>query len=235
MKNFGKILMIFVLIVNYSCNFSKSEKSLIRKGNKQYDKKSYEEAEIQYRKAIEKKPNTFAGAFNLSDAAYKQQKFKDTHQLINQLKENNKDKKQLGMLYHNQGNTYLSTQKIDQAIEAYKNSLRKNPTDKETKYNLEYARHLKKKMQNQQQNKNQNKDKNKSDKDKQNQDQNKNQQQKADAEEKKQEQQQSQSIPKENAERILEALLQDEKKVKEKMEKEKLKKQKVNVRNPKDW
>ena len=78
---------------------------------------------------------------------------------------NQSDKEKLAKAYHNMGNSYLFNQKLDEAIEAYKNSLRNNPDDFETKYNLAWAQNKKnqeppQQQQQDQQEQDQNRDKN---------------------------------------------------------------------------
>lgn len=261
LKEIRIYLIFFLIIILNSCDLGDVERRYIRKGNKIYKKEKFEDADIEYRKALEKKPDLFEGKFNLSDATYKQKKFDETSKLLKDLSKNEKDKQRLGMINHNMGNTHLNKNKIDEAIEAYKESLRKNPTDKETKYNLEYAKWLKKKKEQQDkqgggQDKKNDQDKNdqsKQDKkdgqDQQN-DQNKqnpqdNQEESAEnqnqnSEKENQDEQENNAenqkgISKENAERILEAILIDEKEAKEKMDKEKAKKAKLIKRGQKDW
>jgi tetratricopeptide (TPR) repeat protein len=146
--------------------------------------------------------------------------------------------KELAKAYHNLGNSLLKSQKIEESIAAYKSSLRYYPDDQETKYNLAYAKDLLKK---QQQKKNQEKDQDqKQDKDQEKKEQDKKEQEnqeqkKNDQQQDKQKQQQSQpqKISKEDANRLLKALANDEKKIQEKVKKAKAKMQKVKTE--KDW
>lgn len=146
-------------------------------------------------------------------------------------------------VYHNIGNALLKSEKLKEGVEAYKNALKLNPDDLETKYNLSYALNKMKQQQQQQDqnkdNKDQNKDKNKDQQQQQdqNKDQNKDQQNKdqqnQDQKEQQQNQQQQQQpkdqISKEEAQRILEALKNNE----ADLQKE-LRKKKVNrLRKPK--
>lgn len=292
-----KILFVFfLLLVGFTETYAQKERKMIRAGNELFNGQQFEKSEVEYRKALEEEDTSFEAAFNLGDALYKQEKFEDALQQFSGMAEKETDKERLGELYHNMGNTFLSMNKLDESIEAYKNSLRHRPASKETKYNLEFARRKKQEQeQEQEQNKeqdkeqDQNKDQNKDqDKDKdQNQDQNQNQdekqqdqnkdqqnkdqqdqnqdqdkedQGKKDQEEKDQgekdgdkdpdknenqeqnkEQQQPSGeqegkISKENAERLLEALLNDEKEVQDKVQKEKAKLQEAKkVKIEKEW
>jgi len=185
MKN---LLTVAAIIFLFSIQgFSQNENTLIREGNKLYDEKKYPEAEIEYRKSLEVAPKSFKGNFNLADALYEQKNYEEASKMFNDIASQKTSKKVKAEAYHNLGNSLLDQQKIEESIEAYKNALRNNPNDKETKYNLEYAKQLLRKQQQQDQNKDnkdqedkekkdENKDQKEQNKDKQ--DQNKDQQDK---------------------------------------------------------
>jgi Ca-activated chloride channel homolog len=179
MKN---ILTISSIILLFSINgFSQNENTLIREGNKLYDEKKYPEAEIEYRKSLEVAPKSFKGNFNLADALYEQKNYEEASKMFNDIASQKVSKKIKAEAYHNLGNSFLDMQEIEKSIEAYKNALRINPQDKETKYNLEYAKQLLKKQQQQQDQNKDNKDqqdKDKQDEDKDKQDQNKDEKEK---------------------------------------------------------
>ena len=147
----------------------------------------------------------------------------------------------LGDARYNMGNSLLMNNKLDESIDAYKEALRNNPGDLETKYNLLYAMNLKKKQEEQKKNQDKNKDQNKDqdkNKDKnqdQNKDQKKDQNKNQDQQNKDQQQQPQQSkISKQNAEQMLQALENSEKKTQEKVKKiQAMKAQSKKVE--KDW
>lgn len=204
MRQIILITMILFLAVPV---FAQQERKFIREGNKDFakgledttslDTVSFSKAEVAYRRALQEKPDNFQWKFNLADAMYKQAKPAKAAEEFEQLAKETNDSKEKAMVYHNLGNSLLAQKKIDESIDAYKKSLRLNPTDMETKYNLAYAEKMKQQQKNKdknkqnQQNKNdkdknnknnqdknkQNKDQNKNNKDKQNQDQKKNQDQ----------------------------------------------------------
>ena len=168
--------------------FGQNERKYVRSGNKLFleavrdttkiDSVKFSNAETEYRKALNKKPNDVKWNFNLADAIYKQQRFDEAAGKFEELAEKMETPEEKARAYHNMGNSQLMNQKIDESIETYKKALRENPNDLDTKYNLAYAQLLKKKQeqqqQQQQQNQDQNKDQDKQDQDKQ--DQNKDQQ-----------------------------------------------------------
>ena len=182
---------------------------------------------------------------NLSyDALFKQEKYSEAINQFNVLANQQSNKEDRAKIYHNLGNSLLQSEKYKESIEAYKNALRNNPSDMDTKYNLAYAQNLKQ-QQEQQQEQNQDQDQ---DQDQQNQDQQDQQnqqeqdqqeqqqdqeQQQQDQQEQQQPQQQEGKISKEDAQRLLEALANDEKKVQDKVKKEKARAKRVRVL--KEW
>lgn len=198
----------------------------IRKGNSEYNDARFKDAEINYRKALDKEPRSVKATYNLGDALYKQgdyEKAASSFSAVSTQKSlNNKSK---AATYHNLGNSLLQAKKYGESIEAYKNALRLNPKDEETRYNLAYAMT---KLQQQQNNKN-NQDQNKDQKQKEQQ-----QKQQQNPEEQKQQQQpQNKQMKKQDAERMLQALNNNEKKTLDKVKKNKTKA--VQVRVEKDW
>ena len=224
MKRIGAYI-IFLLLFS-AAGFGQSGKKYVREGNRNFYEKEFEESEVSYRKAINKEADLFDANFNLGDALYKQKKFDEAATNFDGLTNRVENEKELAKAYHNLGNSFLKSQKIEQSIEAYKNSLRYYPDDQETKYNLSYAQDLLKKQQQQKKNQKQNQDQ-KQNKDQQ--EQNKNEQQK----DKQEQQKQPQKISKEDAIRLLNALTNDEKKIQEKVKKAKAKAQRIQTE--KDW
>ena len=127
-------------------------RSLVREGNKEYDAKKVEDAEKSYRRALDVDDKSDLAAFNLGNAMYRQQKFEEAGREFEKVASSSTDKMDKARAYHNLGNSYLQQQKLKESIEAYKQALRNNPNDADTKYNLSYALNLLK-QQEQQQNK----------------------------------------------------------------------------------
>ena len=233
MKRAGVYILFLVLFS--AAGLGQSGKKYVREGNRNFKEKEYEESEVSYRKAINKETDLFDANFNLGDALYKQEKFDEAANEFNGLASQDGSNKELAKTYHNLGNSLFKSQKIEESIAAYKSSLRYYPDDQETKYNLSYAKDLlkeqqQKKDQDQKQNKDQDKNKEKQDQqEKDQQEQNKNEQQK----DKQEQQKQPQKISKEDANRLLNALANDEKEIQEKVKKAIAKMQKVKTE--KDW
>lgn len=237
------ILFCFFLLLSASLN-AQQEKKYIRQGNREYDKDKYSDSEISYRKAMENNKQSPDAVFNVGDALYKQNKFEDAgKQFIENVDLNENADKKSAALY-NLGNSLLKANKVKESIDAYKGSLKLRPNSKEAKYNLAYAQDLLKQQQEQQQkqqdkdkqdqNKDKNKDDQKNNKDQKDQnDKNKDQQKDQNKDQPQKQRQQQEGISKDDAQRILNALANDEKKVQEKVKLAKAVKDKV--RTVKNW
>jgi tetratricopeptide (TPR) repeat protein len=233
------LLLCIFLLVAVSLN-GQAYKKYIRKGNNEYGKSKFVDSEISYRKAADENKLSPDAVFNVGDALYKQNKFDEAGKQFveNANQTDNRIKKSSGL--YNLGNSLLKANKLQESIEAYENSLKLRPDNMEAKYNLSYAQDLLKKQeqqQKQQQEKNkqdQNKDKNKNQKqDKKDQnDKNKDQQkdQNKNQDQKQQQQPKQQEISKDDAQRLLNALANDEKNVEQKVKLEKAAKAKVRSR-----
>jgi len=218
------ILSVFLSLAS----FSQKENTLLRKGNREYDKGDFKEAEKDYRKALELNNASARGQFNLGTAVYRNNNFEEAAKIYGSLSEKKSDRSTQSKVYHNLGNSFLQAKDYEKSIAAYKNSLMNDPKNLDTKYNLEYeyAKMMLKKQQQQQQ---QNKD-NKDQKDEKKDQQQKQDQQNQDQQQKQQDQK---KISKDDADRMLEALKNDEKRTMQKVKKEKAKVTVVGVE--KDW
>ncbi len=189
----------------------------LRAGNKNYKAQKYTEAEIEYRKGLQKNKQSFDAVYNLGNALFRQQKYKEAlemYQAATPLDQESKLKR--AAAFHNAGNSLLLEKKVKESIEAYKQALRLNPKDDDTRYNLAFAQYL---LKNQQQPPEQQQQ--------QPQDQKQDQQQ-----DQKEQPQQNDQMSKEQAEQILQALMQEEK---ETMEKAKKQPKATRKGSEKDW
>ncbi len=233
------LIIIIAAIFSQAVN-AQADKKYIRQGNREYEKNKFSESEILYRKAIDKNKNSPDAVFNTGDALYKQNKFEDAGKQFIENVNMNEDKGKKSAAMFNLGNSLLKANKVQESIDAYKGSLKLNPENPEAKYNLAYAQDMLKKQQEQQKQQQQNKDK--QDKDKKDQkkdqkdqkDENKDQQKDDKQNQDKQQQQdQQQEMSKDDAQRLLNALANDEKNVQEKVKLAKAAKEKV--RTVKNW
>lgn len=244
----SKMFVSLCFLLTCSVAFSQKQvRKEVRKGNKEYKQEKYTDAEIAYRKALELNAHSTDAAYNLGNSLYKQQKFPDAAKQY-EIAAEETDKTKIASAWHNIGNVFLSQavaqpdgdavqaqpqgnqQGLQQSIEAYKKSLRINPNDDETRYNLALAQKL---LEDQQQNQDQSKDDKDQKKDEQ-QDQKKDEQKEQKKDEQQQQQQQQQQMQKENAEQILEAMMQNERETQDKVKEEQARQQKQR-KTEKNW
>lgn len=245
MKKAGLIYLFLAIMV---LAWGQNERKVIREGIRAYNAGGFSEAEVQFRKAGDINQESFEAEFNTGAALYGQEKYEETAKQYESLAEHSRarameDPESLAHVWHNMGNSLLEAQQYAPSIEAYKNSLRLKPGDYDTKYNLAYARQkLKEQEQQQQQQQDQqgenDQDEQQKSQGEQNQDQqDQKQQEKQDPQEQEQQDQQAQQQPreisKEDAERMLNAIQQQEKDVKDKVDKKKAATTKVKTK--KDW
>jgi len=150
-------LVLNFILLN-SPSFGQTDRASIREGNKFYDLGSkdtnqYNLAKKNYQKSLDKNPNSVEGNFNLGDVYYQQHKYDSAASHFNAAAGMTTDKSLISKAYHNMGNALLQDKKYDESIEAFKNSLKNNPKDDDTKYNLAYAQSMLQKQQQQQQQK----------------------------------------------------------------------------------
>ena len=237
-KRTGVLILLFMLYFTGSL-YSQADRKFIRQGNREYEKDKFSESEISYRRAIDKNKASGDAVFNAGDALYKQKKYEDAGKQFIESHKMNEEKDKRSESMYNLGNSMLMANKLQESIDAYKNSLKLKPENIEAKYNLAYAQDLLKKQQEQQKqqqqqnkdNKDQNKDQEKKEDENKKQDQKQNNQDKQDNQQgqKQQDQQQQQAISKEDAERLLNAIANDEKNVQEKVKLAKAAKDRVKT------
>lgn len=229
-----RTLFILLSILLYLPLSAQQESADVRKGNRKYKKENYMDAEVNYRRGLEKNDKSFEGHFNLGDALFQQNKYDEAAEQFAtaaQQLDPKKDKSRMAATYHNLGNSCFGAQKYDQAVKAYQQSLRYNPKDDETRYNLVKAMQM---LQQQQQQQQQNQDQKQEQKQEQQQQEQQQQEQQQQEEEQQQQQAQEQEqnqMDKETAEQILQALEQDEQDTQEKLQRQKGSKKRAE----KDW
>lgn len=213
------ITYIFILFLAIAGNVfaQKTDRDYLRSGNKLYNDSLFIKAEVDYRKALEQNPQSTDAMFNLSNSLLMQQKAKEAMEQLESVAKIEKDKSKLAEIYHNMGVILHVNKQYPQCIEAYKEALRNNPKDDETRYNLALAQKMLKDQQQQQQDQQQNQDQKQDQKEEQKQEQQQNQQEK---QQQQNQQQNKNEMSKENAQQLLNAVMQDEKDVQEKVKKQ---------------
>ncbi len=225
-------LMLILLGIS-SLLFAQKEAPDIRHGNRDYNKDNFAEAEVDYRRGLEKNNQSYEAHYNLGDALFRQNKYPEAAEEFMkaaQVIDPKKDKQKAAKTYHNLGNSLFAQQQYDKAITAYQQSLRANPKDNDTRYNMVKAMQMLQQQQQQQQQNQQNQDQQQQQQEQQQQQQE--QEQNQDQQQQEQQQQQDeQQMDQETAEQILQALEQDEQDTQEKLQRQQGSKRRVE----KDW
>ncbi|MVT07281.1 tetratricopeptide repeat protein [Chitinophaga tropicalis] len=236
-----QILLAGALLCLCQESFAQEGNKYIRKGNELYKEKKFTDAEANYKKALEVNQQSVEGRYNLGNSLYEQKRYDDARtQYANTFKAaNNRDTK--ADASYNIGNTFMEGKKWEESIKAYKEALKLNPSDEQARYNLAYAQAMLKKQQqggggkdnkdqkdkdkkDQKDQQKKDQDKNKQDqknKDQQNKDQQNKDQQNKDKEQQDKPEPQPSKMNKQEAERLLQALGQEENKLQDKMKKAK--------------
>lgn len=265
------ILLCFTTFISFSQDKDLEEQELliqkksnnyVHQGNELVTKEDYIAAEMEYRKAISEKSNTVAGTYNLGNSYYKKGNYEEALYRQQQAAKNATDKADKHKAFHNIGNILMKNKQCKEAVEAYKNALRNDPTDEETRYNLGLAKECAKQQQDDE-DKNKDKDKKDDNKDEDQKDQDKKDQDQKDQdkgdqdkkegddekdkgepkddkkdegkgdEKKDQQQPQPGQLSPQQIKNLLEAMNNQEQKTQEKINAEKQKG--VRVRTDKDW
>lgn len=219
------IIGVICMLISVSSYAQHTDRDYLRSGNRLYRDSTYTKAEVDYRKALELNGRSSQAYFNLGNALLRQQKPKEAMEAYEQVVKVETNKRRLASAYHNMGVILQSQKQFGPAIECYKNALRRNPSDNETRYNLVLCQHLlKNSPQQEQQGGKDNKDgKDKSKEEDQNSQKQDRQKQDKKEEQQKEQQQQAdrkeENMSKENAEQLLNAAMQDEKETQERIRK----------------
>ncbi|MFM8363205.1 MAG: VWA domain-containing protein [Haliscomenobacter sp.] len=144
-----------LILLSAQTTYAQSGHTLLREGDKQYQKRDYAGAEERYRKALE--DSGTPGRYNLGNAIYQQKRFPEAAKHFAQAAKSAPTAQQKASAYYNLGNALYQMKDYGKSIEAYKNALRIHPADLPSKQNLELARRkLQQQQQQQQQQQNQN-------------------------------------------------------------------------------
>ena len=203
---------LIVALIVASASFAQNDRRYITQGNKLFRSGQFDKAEVAYRKAIEKNPRNPQAHYNLGNSLMAQKKDSAAVQSFQKSTELETSKIRKAMAFHNMGVVCQQHKMYGEAIEAYKNSLRLNPKDDATRYNLELCKRQQRNQKNQdKQDQNKQKDKNGNDqKDEKQKNKDKQDQKKNNNENK---------MSKENAEQMLNAAMQQEKSTQQRMKK----------------
>lgn len=199
-----KLLAFIMTLVPFVNISAQKEARNVKEGNKQYVAQKFTEAQKFYEQGVADNSDSYSANFNLGNSLFRQKKYKEALEQYQKAATLTKEKKEIASAFHNVGNALMEEKNYEKSVEAYKNSLKANPKDDDTRYNLAVAQYLMKKQQEQQ---------------KQQQQQQKQEQQKQEQQQEQQKQEQKQQqqpkMQQEQIEQILKALEQDERNVQE--------------------
>jgi len=169
MKNLISTCFIFILLVTTSSTYAQKDsislqreaRKLVREGNVLYNQNKYTDASVAYKKALEKNSSYKKATYNLGNSLYQEKNYKEAIPQYNITVENAKNAFEKAEGYHNIGNAMLQEKNYKGAVDAFKNALRSNPNDDETRYNLAVAQKLLEDEENKDKDKNKDKGKDK--------------------------------------------------------------------------
>jgi|TARA_B110000238_G_C16112941_1_gene433536 tetratricopeptide (TPR) repeat protein len=158
-----KYLNLLFLLISFSLISQKTSiDNELYEGNEKVKKEDYLGAEMDYRLALTRAPQTPKALFNLGNTQYQANAYDEAAQQFFRTQKFSENKTEKHAALHNMGNVYMKKKEYEKAVESYKNALRNNPSDNETRYNYALAKSLL-----------EDENKNNKDKDKQNKDKNK--------------------------------------------------------------
>lgn len=162
-----KVLFAGILILSAQMLSAQTDKSEVRKGNREYRKGEFKEAEIDYRRALVKDSLSFAANYNLACDLYRQEQYDEAGNYMKKIADQAAASARESDYYYNLGDIALAKQDYKGAVDAFEKALLLNPGDMDAKENYVYAKMMLQNQQNQQNQDNQNQD----NQDNQNQDQ----------------------------------------------------------------
>ena len=212
---------LFIILLTLASFSAWGQKTDLRKGNREFRKGEYGEADISYRKGLLKDTSSVAARYNLANNLYRQENYDEAAKMLDGIE------KPDASACFNRGDVAIAKEDWKTAVDSFKECLLQDPGDLKAKENYIYARNKLMEQQQQQQNQNQqdqNQDQNQDQQDQnkdQDQDQNQNQDQQKDQNQDQQQQQQQQEISPQQAQQLLQAIQEKEKQTQEKVDKEK--------------
>ena len=220
--------IVLCVLLSGASLFAQEDKKDVRRGNKDYRKSNFKEAEIDYRKALLKDSTSFAATYDLANALYSQKDYEGAANTLEKLSKSAPESQYADRYFFNKGNVSLQKKDYQTAVDDFKQALLRDPGDLQAKESYIYA---KKMLENQE-----NGGEGESNQDQQNQDQQQNQQP-SDGQQDKQEgegQEQQKQISVQQAQQILKAIQAKEKETQEKVEKAKAQNEKSRQKD-KNW
>ncbi|MBJ6367387.1 tetratricopeptide repeat protein [Snuella sedimenti] len=147
MKQITTLILVLIASFSFSQEMDKEQllalkkaNDYVYKANNLIGKEDFVSAEMAYRKAISKQPENIAGIYNLGNSYYSEGNFEEALYRLQEAAKNAATKAEKHKAFHNIGNALMQNKQCKEAVEAFKNALRNDPTDDETRYNLGIAK-----------------------------------------------------------------------------------------------
>ncbi len=137
-----KQLLLYSLFLLSLATFAQEKDKNLPKGNAEFEAKKYDEAEANYRISQAKKAKNAAASYNLGNAIYRQNQASEAKFSYLKAIENTNDRAQKHQAFHNLGNVLMKEKDYGKAVEAFKNALRNDPSDEESRYNFALAKKM---------------------------------------------------------------------------------------------
>ena len=230
MKIYRYILLVSLLCASVLCSMAQEDVRDVRRGNRDFKKENYREADIDYRKALVKDSTSVAANYNLANTLYRQGDMEQARKMLDRVKETAPATEAAADYYYNLGNVAIAQQDWQTAVDALEQSLLRNPGDLQAKENYIYARKKLQEQQNQQdqQQNNQNQDGQNQEQKQEQKEDDRNDQDNQNKNQNNQDQQEPQQSPEEQpkispqaAQQMLQAIQAKEKETQDKVKKEK--------------
>ena len=135
-------LTAFLLMLSCAVALAQTDRKEVRAGNRQYKKGNWQNAEIEYRKAQAKDTSSFAANYNLAGTLYREGNFDEAAKSMERLKEAAPMSANSADYYYNLGNIAVQKKDWKSAVDAYRQSLLRNPGDMDAKENYAYAKQM---------------------------------------------------------------------------------------------
>ena len=240
----GMVAVLILMLASPVMLQAQSDRSEVRAGNREFKKGEFREAELDYKRALEEDSTSVTAKYNLGNALYKTESYSEAELYLKGLGDSLKSvsASKASDCFHNSGNLALKQKKYQEAVDAYKESLRLEPDNFETKSNLAYAQKMLKEQQQQQQQQNQqdqqdqqdqNQQQNQDQQDNRDQDNQQDQNRNQDQQDNQNQQNQPQITP-QAAQQMLQAIEDKEKQTQDKVKKVKAQQQKSKEKE-KNW
>lgn len=140
-KTMKKIITLLLVLISFAIKAQEKDKFL-PKGNEEFAEKKYADAEANYRISQSKFKKKAVSSYNLGTSIYKQNQHSEAKYQFAKAIQDAKTKPEKHKAFHNLGNVLMKEKEYQGAVDAYKNALRNNPNDEETRYNYALAKKM---------------------------------------------------------------------------------------------